>query len=236
MKLKSFGCSFVFGSDLNDCQAEKGIPIFQKNIINNGYSLSTWPALLAKKFELDYECYAWPAMGNFYILERILSAIEEDETDIFVINWTWIDRFCYIKDEEKIWSPEGWVSILPSDDDKNSKFYYQNLHSQFRDKLESLICIKSAIDALTQKNQKFIMTYVDELLWEKNYHFNESIRLLQDSVDPYVSRFEGMSFFDWAKHKQFKISDRWHPLEEAHQAASKYMVPQVETCIKQLNI
>ena len=87
-----------------------------------------------------------------------------------MINWTWIDRFNYTSDTFRSgshpWNPRGWCSILPSGNDPISKIYYQQIHSQFRDKLETLICIKTAIDTLMQNEQQFLMTYTDELIWE----------------------------------------------------------------------
>ena len=74
MKLKSFGCSFIFGSDL----ADGGV---------DGYHTAsnfTWPALLAQRFGLDYTCYAHPGTGNLRILEQVLKQ-SADKDSLFVI-------------------------------------------------------------------------------------------------------------------------------------------------------
>jgi hypothetical protein len=88
MKIKSFGCSFIFGTDLAD--ETRGEPYAQSSQL-------TWPALLAQDLGLEYECHARPGSGNLRILEKILSiSIQTPAT--FVIGWTWIDRFDYYLD------------------------------------------------------------------------------------------------------------------------------------------
>lgn len=49
MKLKSFGCSFIFGLELSDIGAK-----------SKKYSQLTWPAIIAQRQGLEYECYARP--------------------------------------------------------------------------------------------------------------------------------------------------------------------------------
>ena len=61
-KVKSFGCSFSFGTDLPD-------------INNNQPSKLTWPALVANHLDLKYECYAVGGCGNLQILENILNQV-----------------------------------------------------------------------------------------------------------------------------------------------------------------
>ena len=229
MKLKSFGCSFVYGSDLKDCP---------HGVDDNNPPPSTlsWPALLAKKYDLEYQCYARPGAGNLQILETLLSTDFTSEKSLHVINWTWIDRFNYTSDKAKSgthpWNPIGWCSILPCGNDPISKIYYQQIHSQFRDKLETLICIKTAIDTLTQNKQQFLMTYTDELIWETQWHISPAIENLQRSVCSHVIGFADKGFIEWAKFKKFKISDKGHPLEDAHQAATDLMIPRIDAILR----
>jgi hypothetical protein len=99
MKLKSFGCSFTYGSDLHDCD----IPQW-------GASRQTWPALLAKNHNLEYECHAHPGIGNLQINQarcgiyksnkrlqllvcrlRVLEQFKSPNMDISTnINSTWV--------------------------------------------------------------------------------------------------------------------------------------------------
>ena len=64
MMLKSFGCSFIYGSDLSD--DGKGFPLASPSKLS-------WPSLLAQSLNYTYECYARPGSGNLRILEKVLN-------------------------------------------------------------------------------------------------------------------------------------------------------------------
>lgn len=210
MKLKSFGCSFVYGSDLSD-------------------PLLSWPSLLANQLGMEYECYAAPGLGNLQILESLLGQSQHSADSLFVINWTWIDRFDFINIET-----EKWETLRPSLDHIHADHYYRHLHSQYRDMLTNLIYVKSAIDFLLEKNIKFIMTYMDYLLFEKvnpNWHKKEPVDYLQKNTAPYLTDFSGKNFLDWSRSQGFEISDTWHPLEKSHAAAAELMLPFAKTIL-----
>lgn len=206
MMLKSFGCSFIFGSELHD----------------DGHGTTyatpsqfTWPALLAKDLNYTYSCYARPGSGNLQILERVLTHVACNQPALFVIGWTWIDRFDYINCVN-----DRWQTILPGDNTEYAEYYYKNFHSQYRDKFITLTAIKIAIDTLKQKKCPFIMTYMDELIFETKWHNTPAITDLQDYIRPYMVNFEGADFLTWSKNNNFPIGQRGeHPLEQAHHAA-----------------
>lgn len=208
MKLKSFGCSFIYGSDLADC--------------NQTSSQSTWPALIAKKSDLEYKCSARPGIGNLRILESILSESVDSTNDLYVIGWTWIDRFDFTD------LVDSWETILPVDQTTKAEFYYRNLHSQYRDKLSTLIYIKTAIDILEQKKIPFIMTYMDELIFENTWHTTPAIINLQQHISQYMCNFEGQTFLDWSRKNNYPISDLLHPLEPAHKAAAELILKMIQ--------
>jgi hypothetical protein len=108
---------------------------------------------------------------------------------------------------------------MPIDNDQKAQHYYRDLHSQYRDKLTNLVYIKTAIDTLKQKNIPFIMTYMDNILFETQWQFTSAIEYLQNYIKPYMTRFEGRTFLEFSKEKGFPISKTLHPLESAHQAA-----------------
>ena len=238
MKLKSFGCSFIFGTDLSDqTPSDQTTP---------AASQLTWPAHLAKYLNLEYRCNAQGGAGNLLILSRILIGITlSNHADLFVIGWTWSDRFDYTGSVLSEYSPIGvstpmdpdpdlvpelycrefpWQTILPSDADSVSQLYYQKLHSEFRDKFTSLCYIKLAIDTLNQAGIPFIMTYVDELLFNRTYHTDPAVVKLQNYIKPYMTTFEGQTFLNWSRSKGYPETQNWHPLEEAHQAAADYII------------
>jgi hypothetical protein len=210
MMLKSFGCSFIFGSDLADDGRFGG---------HATYSLYTWPAVLSRRLSLQYSCYAKPGSGNLRILERVLTQAACNEKDLFVIGWSYIDRFDHADADDK------WKTVLPGENSDLADFYYRNFHSQFKDKLTSLVCIKTAIDVLTSKQIPFVMTYMDSLLFEKEWHTTPAITDLQDQIFPYMKTFDGQSFLNWSRINGFEISEKQHPLEQAHKSAAELMLP-----------
>ena len=213
MNIKSFGCSFIFGTDLSDDNSNS-------RYINP--SQLTWPALLAKNFDIDYECFAWPGSGNLRILESIMSAANSSNSDdLFIISWTWIDRFDYTTVDDK------WQTVLPVDTSKEADFYYRNFHSQYRDKLTSLIHIRTAVDILNQKKIPFIMTHIDNLIFETQWHCNDTVKELQKYVSPYMITFDGDTFLNWAQKHKFPISAGSHPLDQAHSKAAKHIASKI---------
>jgi hypothetical protein len=149
--IKSFGCSFVYGSDLNDADiAPTGDPI-------TGYvpSKYTWPALIAKKLNFDYECYALPGQGNFKIYSDILLNSYKNEDSVFLINWTWIDRFDYVNDLEQ------WQTLRPAGESKEQNFYYRHLHSQLCDTISSARYMLSAAEQLKSLNCPYVLTSIE---------------------------------------------------------------------------
>lgn len=217
MKLKSFGCSFIFGTDLADDGRDLPMPT-PSNL--------TWPAHLAHKLGYNYECYARPGSGNLQIAERILTHCTVDEPAYYVIGWSWIDRFDYtnatINNDpiQRKW--HNWRTLMPIDNNSLATTYYKGLHSEFRDKLSSLMSIKLVIDTLNQHKIPFMMTFMDDLLFDKEKNHTPAVLALQDWIRPYMTTFEGMTFLEWSRSQGFAESETWHPLEAAHQAAGEY--------------
>lgn len=209
MKLKSFGCSFIYGTDLADDGkgSHRATP-----------SKLTWPSLLAQQYGWEYSCYARPGAGNLEIVERLLNQLTDTEPAVYVVGWTWIDRFSYF-DPDPGWPGTAWKTIMPIDTDNNAKVYYKAIHSEYRDKLTTLICVKSAIDALKASGNKFIMTYMDDLMFDTLWNTGPAVSVMQGYCEPHMTRFENKSFLEYSKEKGFEISQTLHPLEAAHQAA-----------------
>lgn len=211
--LKSFGCSFIYGSDLSDCTDFK-------------HSQLTWPALIASKLNLEYQCLAQPGQGNFKIYADILANSEPNEHSVFLINWTWIDRYDYIDHRE------SWQTLRPADENQLQKFYYQNLHSQMQDMICDATYILAACKHLQQLNIPYVMTYMDSLLFEsvdQSWHNPKYVDSLQNNLSTVLKNFDGVNFLTWAKNNNFEISSRWHPLETAHVAAADFWISTVKT-------
>ena len=217
MNLKSFGCSFIFGSELSDDGR------------NSRYATGsrlTWPAHLAKHLGYKYLTYSRPGSGNLQIAERVLSQLATNEQAFFVIGWTYIDRFDYVdaNNPNNKFPGMPWSTIMPVDTTDIANTYYKNLHSETTDKLTTLMSVRLVIDTLKQKGCPFIMTYMDDLMFDRRWHTTPAITDLQDYIRPHMTTFEGMNFQQWSKKNGHAITDIGHPLESAHAAAGELMI------------
>jgi hypothetical protein len=215
MKLKSFGCSFIHGTELTD----------QKMVgIKDMPSQLTWPAHLARNLGYQYACFSHGGSGNLQILSRILDqATCSNSLDLFVIGWTWIERFDYYVDNQNDHTVDPWHTILPVDQNSTAQVYYRDLHTEFRDKFVSLTSIKLAIDTLQQRNIPFIMTSIDELLFDQRWHVSPAMLALQSYIQPFITNFDGQNFLEWTKANGHPTGPGGHPLEAAHAAAGELM-------------
>jgi hypothetical protein len=208
--LKSFGCSFIYGSDLADSDPE----------LEWSPSQHTWPALLAQHLNYQYGCYARGGRGNLFILNSILNQITNSNNDLFVIAWTWAERQDYLDHDL------NWKVIRATDTTDLSKFYYKNLYSDTLHRLQNLIYIKTAVDLLTEKNIPFIMTHMDMNLFDDINNLPSQLRGLTQLVNqirPHITTFDGLNFLDWSRKNGYPESELWHPLEQAHEFAEQYI-------------
>jgi hypothetical protein len=213
--IKSFGCSFIYGSELpGESFDEPGSP-----------SILSWPAVIAENLELNYECFASLGAGNFKIYCDILANSYQNDQSLYLINWTWIDRFDYVNQNEQ------WNTLRPAEDSQLEHFYYKNLHSQLCDMINSASYIVSAAEHLASLNCKFIMTYMDyNLLMPVNPLWQDPryLEVLQKKLGKLLVNFDDKNFLDWSRDNNFAISKSWHPLEQAHSAAADYWLPAVK--------
>jgi hypothetical protein len=217
-RIASFGCSFIWGTELSDyCSSD----------MIYGYSHLTWPALLANKFDLGYRCLAQGGSGNLAIADRVCRRVNKSKDRYVIINWTFVDRFDYSDPRSADFNSglDDYSTCRPSDDDAVSEFYFRHLNSEYRDKLTSLMYIKATIDYLKEEKITFLMTAIDDLLWCQRWHAPALVQYLQTYIRPYIHDFEGKNFLDWSRHRGFRISEAGHPLEEAHAAAAELMLP-----------
>lgn len=200
----SCGDSFFYGSDLQNT--------------NN-----TWPALIAQKLGHDYQSYAQPGVGNLRILQQIIQAQAQHGTNaVYAINWTWIDRYDYVSTLD-----ETWHTIRPAlDDGPNDGLYYRHFHSELADKFQNLVVIAQACELL--KDHRVIMTYMDRLLLDQQWHAPNYVQILQEKIRPHLNDFGGMTFLEWSRANHFPESAHWHPLEQAHEQAANYWIGQYQ--------
>jgi hypothetical protein len=112
MILVAGGDSFTYGSELKDgvtpldpTGTEPARPIV---------SQSTFPALLAKDFGMQYECVAYPGFSNSAIRRTTMNTCERlDNIGLVIVTWSFPGRyeFRFNYDTEERWG--NWYSITP---------------------------------------------------------------------------------------------------------------------------
>ena len=209
--IQTFGDSFLFGSDLSDCD----------NITN--YSYKTWPALIAKELKLDYVCHAESGRGNQSIAFKVFRSASK--TSLNIINWSWVDRFDYHFDWK---SGGGWPYTIRPDDSELSTFYYKNIHTEYDDKVKNLTIIHSALSYLKNNNMPFIMTYMDHLITDEIIGIDHVRKEVNNNLQTFPNN---QTFLEWSRANNYLESDNWHPLEQAHEEAAKYWQPIYEKAI-----
>jgi hypothetical protein len=236
MILKAFGCSFIHGTDLADVG----------ELTENRFrpSQSTWPALIAKQLGLGYNCVAKGGSGNLQILDNVLSSAEMDrnQRDMYIVAWSWSSRFDYSNPHGRHFDGSqrhAWCTLHPPSTLNNKNdvetFYFRNLHSEYRDKLTTLLYINSAIELLQSRNLPFLMTCMDEMIFDTKWHTTPGITCLQDRAKAHVRDFQGQNFLHWATQQGFSVSDTGHPLEAAHAVAADLMLPEVQSLVNTMN-
>ena len=101
MILVAGGDSFIYGAELADQVT--------------GPSTSTYPALLAKKYGLEYICAAWSGNANNAISRMTMSAcqqlLEHDKKFGVIITWTFVQRFEFRFNYDTRQQISPWYSI-----------------------------------------------------------------------------------------------------------------------------
>lgn len=89
MRLVTFGCSFTYGHGLADCF----IPPREPGPVPSKFA---WPQLLANELKVDCINMSVPGASNKEILNTLLN-FKFDSSDIVIIMWTFVERWCTIK-------------------------------------------------------------------------------------------------------------------------------------------
>lgn len=224
--LIAFGDSFTWGSDLSDEFILLGntepdsVLLEEFGMLPNKPSSLTWTSLVAEYLNMNYKCYAKPGCSNNTIARTFLDKIDEiNSNDLVVINWTWINRWDFYNMDD-----DEWVTLRPTSDiNEQSKFYFSYLQSELWDKWESLKCISMVISMLKERNIQYFMTCIDDLILDSDYHNPKYIKELQSNILLDINWFNGKSFVEWSKERNYPISKNHHPLDKAHYEAFKYI-------------
>lgn len=215
-KIVSFGDSFVFGSELK----------------NNPNGSLAWPGLAAKRLGIEYQTCAVPGCGNDHIAQQIYSYFANNPTQdtLAVINWTWMSRWDFYIVEHETWItlgptcvPEKLKHLVSQTQAQDLIEFYQHransslIWHKFRN-LQTIYAVQYFLKSQAITN---IQTYMDDNLLDSEYHAPDYIKQLHNLVSPELHLFENKNFVDWSREHGFAVTENLHPLEDAHQAASK---------------
>jgi hypothetical protein len=215
-KIVSFGDSFVFGSEQE----------------NNSDGSMGWIGRAAKKLNCEYHTSSVPGCGNDNIARQIYTWFSNNPvTDtLAVVNWTWMSRWDFYIVEH-----ETWITLGPTCVPEKLKHLVE--HTQAQDmidfyktranssiawnKFRNLQTMFAVQTYLKQLGVTTVQTYMDNLLFDQQYHAPDYIQTLQNLVKPELATFEGQNFVDWSRNKGYTVTPAPgdHPLEEAHIAA-----------------
>lgn len=98
MIIVACGDSFVWGSELAD-SPHGG---------EDGYSRNTFPALLAKEYNYEYQCAAYPGTSNIEIAAQVRSA-SLDNLGFFIISWSWPTRDDQLTSDREILATQQYL-------------------------------------------------------------------------------------------------------------------------------
>ena len=215
-KLVSAGCSFIQGSELGD-----EVP----------YSKNTYPALLAKHYNLDYDCIAYPSASNQGIAKKIFDYKNIQEC-LFVVQWTFpsrlgVDLSYNYFDKNK--NKTNWFDLAPNNWDLIDHFheyreYTQQLKDLNIDKLHDVVYRHTGNDV--------------NFMFYTNLAIRATQQLLDSTKTPYifiagcnavcnincVHDIDGLGFVEYCDAKQFEKGPHNHPLHEAHQSICNFIL------------
>lgn len=249
------GDSFIYGSELSDCQGEP--------------SKHTFPALLAGADE--YVCVAWPGNANNAITRMAMSACEQfkDKQKGLIVSWTFAPRYEFRFAYDTAQRTGNWYSINPwtiKDDISEIEREFVNKNKAILDAQQENIRRAKEIGIGDFAKQFFIhigsaeyweiYSTLREIVFLQNYlqlnkipylftcadmdilnnytieHADYTIKSLVNQIDMTKwFTFNNKGFYKWALDNKYKMGTT-HPLEEAHRDAARLMKDQYNELVK----
>jgi len=248
------GDSFIYGSELADC--------------NDSHSLSTFTALLAQG--CDYQCVAWPGSANNSIARAVMTQCEANQgPQGVIVSWTFPSRYEFKFTYDTGQRTGEWYSISPWTvrEDVTSireefkefnqsifndqvaslnrakktgiydfaKMFYSHVGSseywEIYSSLKELVFLQNY---LKLKQIPYLFTCADNTLFD-NYtvqHMDRTIKGLINQVD--MSKwclFDNKGFYQWSVDNKYRIGTT-HPLEQAHADAALLMKDKFNELVK----
>jgi len=205
-RIITFGCSFTYGHGLRDCINAKLGP-------GKYPSKFAWPNLIAQKLNKENVNMAYCGASNKHIA-HLVDNFQFHETDICLIQWTFIDRYTIFLQDNSI------QSINAHSKTKDSKNYYKmmmNLYNLYDKSIDIRLLLNGINYKLKNKNVKTI---------------NFSPIKARDKFSNDQKSFEDLVKFDFSVDKNnigflpdIDVGlDNWHPGPKTHKQFAEYVL------------
>jgi hypothetical protein len=232
MILVAAGDSFTWGSELAD-SPHGGV---------GGYSHSTYPALLAKEYDMKYVCAAYPGNANNAISRMAIDTISH-HTDLFLlVTWTYPQR-------SEFWFDNHWESLNSwhTNNKEFSEQYFKHVgNSEYYElftTFKEIVYLQNY--CLTHKIPYLFLTANNTFYCHENYYRSKDTGLtnLHDAIDwnswvwfpPGTAINETSAprgFYQWAIENKYNMGSQGHPLEDAHKDAALLIKEKFDELVK----
>lgn len=170
MKLITAGCSYTYGHGLKDC-------FIPPTGFGPEPSQYAWPAVLAKKLDLECVNLALSGGSNSYIIQQV-TEYGPTEKDIVVILWSFFTRETYL-DKTQLTRHGEW-----EEDYIKHKFVYSNVTHNL---IKLLVQIYLLTKHLENTGCKFMYAFMDHYQYIDVY---EQYKELKNKLTQYIDRHD----------------------------------------------
>jgi len=226
------GDSHIWGSELQD-SPHGG---------TNGYSMNTFPALLAKENNFEYICAAYPGNANNAISRMVIDSCSKLQNVFLIVTWTYPQR-------AEFYFTNKWISLNSwhTKEEKFSKEYFKqvgdNEYYEIYSVLKEIVFLQYFCQVrnipylfLTADNHFFqhenyarskdcsVENLFHQINWENWFWFPKG----SSKNETLVPR----GFYQWAIENKYAIGPHGHPLEQAHRDAANLMKEKFNELVK----
>ena len=233
MILVAAGDSFIWGSELAD-SPHGG---------TDGYSLSTYPALLAKGYSMDYHCAAYPGNANNAISRMSIAACASiTDNKFLLVSWTYPQR-------SEFRFSDGWASVNSwhTNHKEFSEVYFKHAGNTEYYEIYSVLKEIVFLQHYCERNNipYMFMTADNHFYQHENY-----IRSKDCDIDNLYNQINWArwfwftpgnladetpvprGFYQWAIENKYSIGQEGHPLEDAHKDAAELIKEKFNELVK----
>lgn len=211
-KILSAGCSFIQGNELGD---------------EFPFSQHTYPALLAKHFDVAYDSVAYASASNQGIAKKLFEYPDYNNT-LVIVQWSFPSRLgvnlsYYIPDKTNQY--RTWFDLAPNHWDLKNVFDDGRPSAQ-QLKVLPIWELSKMVYTHFGNDEHFLFQTKMCLEATKNFLSSQQVPYLflcATAIDG-VDTFEDLGFIDWAKKHKFAHGEYKHPLHDAHKSACKYIL------------